>query len=192
MIKGPRVGPIAKNVSEKKILLNLHICILTQCFLGPEFFSMVWKKAVLNLGIKGLNAHLYRFWLDLRIFLAMSYLEKALSQSCGRKTFLARGISNMKNGDRICIFKNITSFIYDFIRTWCFLFFDFCIFYANLKFPVSNVPKKVLIKWEKNDILEKKIPMWRSTDRQALFLGWSHCWIMEEGTKLNLAIFWKI
>ena len=48
MIKGPRAGPIAKSM----ILLNLHICILTQSFLGPEFFSTVWKKAVLNLGIK--------------------------------------------------------------------------------------------------------------------------------------------
>ena len=36
---------------------------------------------------------------------------------------------------------------------------------------MSNVPKKNSDKVGKNDILEKKIPMWRSTDRQALFFG---------------------
>ena len=89
----------------------------------------------------------------------MLYLEKAQSQSFRRKTFLARGIPNMENGDRICIFKNITSFIYDFIRMRCFWFFDFCIFYANLEFPVSYVPKKkALKKWEKITFQRKKSP----------------------------------
>ena len=33
-----------------------------------------------------------------------------------------------------CIFKNITPWVIEFVRGWCFLFFWFLIFYAKIKF----------------------------------------------------------
>ena len=50
-----------------------------------------------------------------------------------------------------------------------FFVFRFLHFLCKFGIPREQCDKKNSEKVEKNDILEKKIPMWRSTDRQALF-----------------------
>ena len=51
-----------------------------------------------------------------------------------------------------------------------FFVFRFLHFLCKFGIPREQCDKKNSEKVEKNDILEKKIPMWQSTDRQALFL----------------------
>ena len=79
----------------------------------------------------------------------------------------------MGNGIKICIFKKITSLIYDIAGIWCSWFFYFFIFYANLKFPVSFVQKKSAEKVAKNDSLMKKIPMMCKTNKYISFFFWA-------------------
>ena len=56
-----------------------------------------------------------------------------------KKTFWKRKILNKEHREKICILKKIKLLQIDFVVDWFSQFFNFCIFYAKLKFSVWDV-----------------------------------------------------
>ena len=163
------------------------------CFLGPEFFPMFWKKVVLNLGIKGAECSFVQILIGFKDFFGYVIPWKSPISELSQKNISGTGNSKYGKWRQNLHFQKHQILYLWFYWDLMFLVFWFLHFLCKFGIPRELCAScKSSEKVEKSDISEKKIPIWRSTDRQAPFLGWSHCWSMEEGTKLYLAIFWKI
>ena len=159
VIKGPGAGPIAKKCEWQNILLNLHICILTQCFLGPEFFSVVWKKAVLNLGIKRAECSFVQILIGFKDFFGYVIPWKSPISELWQKNIFGTG--NFKYGkwtQNLHFQKHHILYLWFYSDVMFFVFW-FLHFLCKFEIPREQCAKKTSDKVGKNDILEKKIPM---------------------------------
>ena len=71
-----------------------------------------------------------------RSFLLRLNEKNTVKKEACKIRFSVREILNQEHGDIFCIFKNIGLFFIKFLNFLCSWIFDFCIFYAKLKFPV--------------------------------------------------------